>query len=200
MKRLTTVAAITALAALPTLAGCGSSSVPQATGSIISTPLPTATTAASPNPPPAAATTTPVAQRPTAKPVPAVDLRYTEGGHYIDYDYTDDGPSGIQVYKHGGLGANSDSPVLAGVTVTTKRQGSVGTAELAIRSKYPVLFYPGNFTWDSHPAGNVTGPTTSKDVTVPAGTHHVVLIFTGVAQGKLSWKPGKSAEFDWQTR
>jgi hypothetical protein len=125
-----------------------------------------------------------------------VDLRYSEDGRYVTYDYAFDG--GVQVFEKGGLGAAQDGPVLARATVTTSRQGRTGAARITIRSDRVVRFSPSNFTWLA--PGVATGPTTWRDVTLPAGTHTHVLTFEDVAKGRLDWNLNPTENFDWPTR
>jgi hypothetical protein len=126
-----------------------------------------------------------------------VDLRFTEDGRFEAHDYAFDGS--LQVYGKGGLrGLEQDGPVLATATVTTRRRGKSGTARITVSSERAVTFSPSNFTWTA--PGIATGPTTWKDVTLPAGTHTRVLAFEDVAKGKLEWNLNPNETFDWNTR
>ena len=128
--------------------------------------------------------------------VKTLDLRYSMDGSFVNYDYADDGK--LEVYKHGGLGATQDSPILASVKVTTSRHGRTGTVTLRITSQRRVEFSPMNFTWLA--PGIATGPTTWKDVSVPAGTHTRTLKFEDVAKGTVDWNLQPTTNFDWSTR
>jgi hypothetical protein len=125
-----------------------------------------------------------------------VDLRYSEDGRFVSHDYTFDGS--VKVYENGGLGAYQDGPVLATARVTTSRRGKTGKARITITSNRVVKLSPSNFTWLAPAVA--TGPTTWRDITLPAGTHTRVLIFEDIAKGRLDWNLSPTDNFDWATR
>jgi hypothetical protein len=136
------------------------------------------------------------AAKPRSMAKKALDLRYRNNGHYVNFDYTFDGS--VAVYKHGGLGAAADSPTLARIKVSTVRSRTTGTARITITSKRAVTISPSNFTWVTR--AGATTPMTTDDVTVPAGTHTRILNFEDVVKGRLHWNLQPETDWAWTTR
>ncbi len=100
--------------------------------------------------------------------------------------------------KSGGVAAQGkSSPVLASVDISIVRHGSVGTVRITITSSQAVTFSPSDFIWLA--PSIEAGPTTTADVTVPAGKHTETLTFDGVSQGALSWSLAPTRDFYWAT-
>ncbi len=137
-----------------------------------------------------------------------VDLRYGQGGSFVNHDYLRSTPAyknlsslftgPLGVYKYGGVVANGkSSPVLATLNITAlSLKGHTGTATVTITSTHRVVWSASDFTWMS--AKDEEGATDEADITSPAGTHSRKLTFDDVkAKGVVDLSIAPTRNYDW---